>query len=116
LSLILNDEINESRSFIFFIWCESYDRNPKQCIYIGVTSVSLEGDDKDRVCVTGDNVDIVCLANQLKKKFNNVTILTTEEVKKKTEAEKKKEEEKDDRGMPCCFTRFLQVQQFQLSW
>ncbi|GAU30746.1 hypothetical protein TSUD_145430 [Trifolium subterraneum] len=60
----------------------------------GVTSVSLEGDDKDRIAVTGDNVDTVCLANQLKKKFSCVTILTIEEVKKKTEEEKKKEEAK----------------------
>ncbi|KAJ1387723.1 hypothetical protein SESBI_39710 [Sesbania bispinosa] len=45
----------------------------------GVTSVSLEGDDKDRISVTGDNVDTVCLANQLKKKFRCVIILSVEE-------------------------------------
>jgi hypothetical protein len=62
---------------------------------IGVTSVSSEGDDKDRVSVTGDNVDIICLANHLKKKFNSVTILSAEEVKKpKSPEEKKKEEDK----------------------
>lgn len=59
-----------------------------------MTSVSLEGDDKDKISVTGDNVDTVSLANMLKKKFNSVTILSVEEVKKKTEEEKKKEEAK----------------------
>ncbi|WJX29824.1 hypothetical protein P8452_18426 [Trifolium repens] len=59
----------------------------------GVTSVSLEGDDKDRVSVAGDNVDIICLANHLKKKFNSVTILSAEEVKKPKSAEEKKKEE-----------------------
>lgn len=96
LSLILNDEINESRSLIFLFGVNHMTEIQNNAYtYIGVTSVSLEGDDKDRICVTGDNVDIVCLANQLKKKFNNVTILTTEEVKKKTEAEKKKEKEEE---------------------
>ncbi|XP_061353068.1 uncharacterized protein LOC133297863 [Gastrolobium bilobum] len=64
----------------------------------GVTSVSLEGDEKDRVAVTGDNIDMICLANQLKKKFRSVIILSVEEVKKpadkKKEEEKKKEKEK----------------------
>lgn len=55
--------------------------------------MSLEGDDKDRVSVTGDNVDMVCLANQLKKKFSSVIILTVEDLKKKEEEEKKKKEE-----------------------
>lgn len=55
--------------------------------------MSLEGDDKDRVSVTGDNVDMVCLANQLKKKFRSVIILTVEDLKKKEEEEKKKKEE-----------------------
>lgn len=59
-----------------------------------MVSVALEGDDKDRVCVTGDNIDTVCLANMLKKKFNDVTILSVEEVKNKTAEEKKKEEDK----------------------
>lgn len=60
----------------------------------GVTSVSLEGNDKDSICVIGDDVDTICLANQLKKKFNSVTILSVEEVKKKSDAEMKKDEEK----------------------
>ncbi|RZC02227.1 hypothetical protein D0Y65_017395, partial [Glycine soja] len=60
----------------------------------GVTSVSLEGDDNDRVAVTGVNVDMVCLANQLKKKFSSVTIPTVEDLIKADEEKKKKEEEK----------------------
>ena len=64
-----------------------------------MTSVSLEGDDKEKICVTGDNVDTVCLANMLKKKFNCVTILSVEEVKKKTEEEIKKEKEEEKKKM-----------------
>ncbi|KAL4374970.1 uncharacterized protein [Arachis hypogaea] len=51
----------------------------------GVTSVALEGDDKDRVVVTGNNVDTICLINQMNKKFKCVAILKVEEVKKKEE-------------------------------
>ncbi|KAG4991959.1 hypothetical protein AAZX31_09G163000 [Glycine max] len=59
----------------------------------GVTTVSLEGDDNDRVAVSGVNVDMVCLANQLKKKFSSVTILTVVDLVKEEEAKKKKDEE-----------------------
>ncbi|KAK4275266.1 hypothetical protein QN277_018380 [Acacia crassicarpa] len=55
-----------------------------------VNSVALEGDDRDRVVVTGEGVDSVCLAKVLRKKFKvHTTIISVEEVK-----EKKKEEEK----------------------
>ena len=55
--------------------------------------MSLEGDDNDRVAVSGVNVDMVCLANQLKKKFSSVTILTVVDLVKEEEAKKKKDEE-----------------------
>ncbi|KAF7816020.1 putative S-adenosyl-L-methionine-dependent methyltransferase [Senna tora] len=35
----------------------------------GVSSVAIEGGDKDEVVVIGDEVDSVCLANSLRKKF-----------------------------------------------
>ncbi|CAJ1952016.1 unnamed protein product [Sphenostylis stenocarpa] len=60
----------------------------------GVTSVALEGDDSDRVAVSGINVDTVCLANQLKKKFRSVVIVTVEDLKKAEDEKKKKDEEK----------------------
>ncbi|XP_068503264.1 heavy metal-associated isoprenylated plant protein 16-like isoform X2 [Phaseolus vulgaris] len=70
----------------------------------GVTSVALEGDDSDRVAVSGENVDMVCLANQLKKKFSSVVIVTVEDLKKvaeekkkKEDAEKKKKEEEEEK-------------------
>lgn len=66
----------------------------------GVTAVSIEGEEKDRVVVTGDNVDTVCLANKLKKKFRCIIILSIEEVKKPKPEEKKKEEEKPKPA--CC--------------
>ena len=53
----------------------------------GVNSVKIEGEDKDRVVVTGDGVDPVCLTSSLRKKVGSATLLSVEEVK-----ETKKEE------------------------
>ncbi|MED6191976.1 hypothetical protein PIB30_005794 [Stylosanthes scabra] len=62
----------------------------------GVTSVALEGDEKDHVVVTGNGINTICLLNQLNKKFkHSVTILTIEDLKKKEEEEKKKKEEEE---------------------
>ncbi|XP_054820209.1 heavy metal-associated isoprenylated plant protein 47-like [Prosopis cineraria] len=61
----------------------------------GVSSVAIEGDSKDRVVVTGEDVDTVCLGKMLKKKFRGVTVLTVEEVKAKKEDEK-------DKKAKCC--------------
>ncbi|KAK4257895.1 hypothetical protein QN277_007423 [Acacia crassicarpa] len=58
----------------------------------GVTAVAIEGDSKDLVVVTGDDVDAVCLGKNLRKKFRIVTVLTVEEVKPKKEPEKPKKE------------------------
>ncbi|KAI9081130.1 hypothetical protein K1719_036889 [Acacia pycnantha] len=56
----------------------------------GVSAVAIEGDSKDRVVVTGDDVDTVCLGRNLRKKFSIVTVLTVEEVKPKKDADKEK--------------------------
>ncbi|KAK4257898.1 hypothetical protein QN277_007426 [Acacia crassicarpa] len=56
----------------------------------GVSAVAIEGDSKDRVVVTGEDVDTVCLGRNLRKKFRIVTVLTVEEVKPKTDADKEK--------------------------
>ncbi|MED6191975.1 hypothetical protein PIB30_005793 [Stylosanthes scabra] len=63
----------------------------------GVTMVALEGDDRDRVVVTGDNINTIYLINQLNKKFKCVTVVSIEEVKKKPPEEKKPPEKKDDK-------------------
>ena len=42
--------------------------------------MSIEGESKDQVVVTGD-VDSVCLASQLRKKFRYATIISVEDVK-----------------------------------
>ncbi|KAK7291396.1 hypothetical protein RIF29_06505 [Crotalaria pallida] len=39
----------------------------------GVSSVALEGEEKDKLVVTGE-VDAVCLASVLRKKFRSVTL------------------------------------------
>ncbi|XP_028755912.1 uncharacterized protein LOC114715282 [Neltuma alba] len=61
----------------------------------GVTSVSIDEKDKDRVVVIGEDVDTVCLGRMLKKKFRTVTVLTVEEVKPKPPESKDKDK---DRG------------------
>lgn len=64
-------------------------------------SVSIEGDEKDRVVVIGDGVDSAGLTHCLRKKVGYATLLSVEEVKPKVddkqiegEKEKKIEEEK----------------------
>ncbi|KAI4350965.1 hypothetical protein L6164_005367 [Bauhinia variegata] len=54
----------------------------------GVSSVSLEGDDRDKLVVTGE-VDAVCLARVLRKKFRCVTLQSVEDVKKKDEKQER---------------------------
>ncbi|KAA8534597.1 hypothetical protein F0562_032144 [Nyssa sinensis] len=49
----------------------------------GVTSVAIEGEDKDRVVVIGDGVDSASLANSLRKKVGYADIISVEEVKAK---------------------------------
>ncbi|KAL2316615.1 hypothetical protein Fmac_030491 [Flemingia macrophylla] len=60
----------------------------------GVSSVSLEGDDKDKVAVTGDGVDSFCLTKALRKKFGHANIVSIEEVKGKDKKDKKGDETK----------------------
>ncbi|WJX64260.1 hypothetical protein P8452_49069 [Trifolium repens] len=45
----------------------------------GVVSVSLEGESKDQLVVTGDQVDCVCLTSKLRKKFCSAKILSVED-------------------------------------
>ncbi|KAK7314607.1 hypothetical protein VNO77_33134 [Canavalia gladiata] len=54
---------------------------------IGVSSVALEGDSKDKLVVIGD-VDPVSLARVLRKKFRCVTLVSVEEVKKNDDNKK----------------------------
>lgn len=49
--------------------------------YAGVHSVSIEGESKDQVAVTGDGIDSVCLTSRLRKKFCYATILSIADVK-----------------------------------
>ncbi|KAB1199129.1 hypothetical protein CJ030_MR0G027297 [Morella rubra] len=49
----------------------------------GVSSVTLEGADRDQVVVVGDGVDAVCLTTSLRKKVGCVLLVSVEEVKPK---------------------------------
>ncbi|XVE50788.1 hypothetical protein DITRI_Ditri01bG0191100 [Diplodiscus trichospermus] len=63
----------------------------------GVVSVALHGPDKDKLMITGDGIDAVCLTSCLRKELCHATIETVEEVKdQKKSEEKKKDEGKKD--------------------
>ncbi|KAJ1437837.1 hypothetical protein SESBI_03260 [Sesbania bispinosa] len=63
----------------------------------GVSSVSLEGEERDELVVTGD-VDAVCLARELRKKFRCVTLVSVEQVKPDAEENKDIDNEEEDGG------------------
>ncbi|OIW16221.1 hypothetical protein TanjilG_18936 [Lupinus angustifolius] len=46
----------------------------------GVNSVSLEGESRNQVVVTGNGIDSVCLTNKLRKKFHHATLISVEDV------------------------------------
>ncbi|XP_043693220.1 disease resistance protein Pik-1-like, partial [Telopea speciosissima] len=58
---------------------------------VGVEEVKLEGDEKDKVVVIGENVDSIRLAKCLRKKVGHTQILTLDEVKKSDDEKKEKE-------------------------
>ncbi|KAJ6301386.1 hypothetical protein OIU77_015654 [Salix suchowensis] len=55
----------------------------------GVTSVALEGADKDQIVVVGEEVDSVKLARSLRKKVGHASLMSVQE-------EKDKEKEKGE--------------------
>ncbi|KAJ6422970.1 hypothetical protein OIU84_023990 [Salix udensis] len=59
----------------------------------GVTSVALDGADKDQIVVVGEEVDSVKLARSLRKKVGHASVMSVQEEKDK-EKEKEKEKEK----------------------
>ncbi|KAK4279101.1 hypothetical protein QN277_016856 [Acacia crassicarpa] len=56
----------------------------------GVNSMSIEGDGRDQLVVTGEGIDSVELVNILRKKLGHATIVSVQNVEAK---EEKKEEE-----------------------
>ncbi|KAK4278238.1 hypothetical protein QN277_016108 [Acacia crassicarpa] len=54
----------------------------------GVSSVSIEGRDRDQVVVIGDGMDPVCLVRLLRKKFRLVRILSVQQLKEESKEEK----------------------------
>ena len=64
-------------------------------LYIGVMSVSLEGEDKDQVVVIGERVDAACLTSTLRKKVGYARLETVEEVKDQPAGKEGGDEKKD---------------------
>ncbi|XXG72499.1 hypothetical protein AAC387_Pa07g1578 [Persea americana] len=67
----------------------------------GVISVALEGDNQEKVVVTGDGIDPVNLARDMRKKVGHTSILSVEEVKAKEEKKQEKTEPKIEYYHPC---------------
>ncbi|KAB1200720.1 hypothetical protein CJ030_MR7G001382 [Morella rubra] len=61
----------------------------------GVTSMAIEGSDKDQLVLIGEDVDSVNLTRSLRKKLRHATILKVEEVKEKGKDKDQEKGEKD---------------------
>ncbi|XP_027187423.1 heavy metal-associated isoprenylated plant protein 47-like [Cicer arietinum] len=62
----------------------------------GVVSVSLEGENRDQIVVTGDQIDCVCLTKKLRKKISYATLLSVVDANTSSEeGSEAKEEQKD---------------------
>ncbi|KAK8579094.1 hypothetical protein V6N12_069427 [Hibiscus sabdariffa] len=64
----------------------------------GVTSVALEGAEKDKLVIIGDGVDAACLTEALRKKLCHASIEIVEEVK-----EPKPEKKEDKKELIICW-------------
>ncbi|CAL5190257.1 unnamed protein product [Lathyrus oleraceus] len=70
----------------------------------GVISVSLEGESRDQVVVTGDQIDCVCLAKKLRKKFCYAKLLSVEDAKASTTSNEGGEGGGEQKDVEICIT------------
>ncbi|QHO13218.1 hypothetical protein HN51_070773 [Arachis hypogaea] len=68
----------------------------------GVSSVALEGDDRDQLVVTG-KVDAVCLVRVLRKKFKYVNLMSVQELKEKDDNKCKQHNPSAPPSAPYCY-------------
>ncbi|GLT36800.1 hypothetical protein SLA2020_111550 [Shorea laevis] len=71
----------------------------------GVSSLAIEGTDKDQVVVTGDGIDSANLTRTLRKKVGFATILSVQKVEEKG---KDKVEEKTEPPIPSSYGQYWQ--------
>ncbi|KAL4280712.1 hypothetical protein GQ457_03G023060 [Hibiscus cannabinus] len=64
----------------------------------GVTSVALEGAEKDKLVIIGDGVDAACLTEALRKKLCHASIEIVEQVK-----DSKPEKKEDKKELCICW-------------
>jgi hypothetical protein len=72
----------------------------------GVSSVAIQGSDKDQLVVSGEGVDSAKLTCSLRKKLCYATILSVEEVKENADTPEKKQETPGDKcseSFPACY-------------
>jgi len=63
--------------------------------HTGVLSLSLEGESRDHVVVTGD-VDAVQLANKLRKEFRYTTLISVKDMEEDGEEDEEEEEKEEE--------------------
>ena len=66
------------------------------CTQLGVQSVAWQGEDKSKLEVTGEDIDLILLIKMLKKKIGHTKIVSVEEKKEEKKDEKDKEENKPE--------------------
>eukprot|EP00262_Sarcandra_glabra_P002746 TRINITY_DN1314_c0_g1_i1.p1 TRINITY_DN1314_c0_g1~~TRINITY_DN1314_c0_g1_i1.p1 ORF type:complete len:115 (+),score=23.62 TRINITY_DN1314_c0_g1_i1:202-546(+) len=66
----------------------------------GVTSMTIQGDNKNEVVVIGDGMDACKLASSLRRKVGITDIVSVEEVKPKEEEPKPKPKPKEEEPKP----------------
>lgn len=59
------------------------------CVYVGVESVAIKGDDKDKIEVIGNEIDTVQLAKALRKKVGVADLISVGPAKDEKKDEKK---------------------------
>lgn len=77
--------------------------------FIGVTAVEIKGDHRNQIEVTGDEVDMICLTNTLRKKVAFAELVSVNKVEPPKPDDKKPEEKKPEekkpeekKPEPCC--------------
>ncbi|KAL1211990.1 Heavy metal-associated isoprenylated plant protein 16 [Cardamine amara subsp. amara] len=68
--------------------------------FLGVSAVEIKGDHRNQIEVTGDEVDMICLTNTLRKKVAFAELVSVNKVEPPKDGAKKPEEKKPEEKKP----------------
>ncbi|KAK7300439.1 hypothetical protein RJT34_11283 [Clitoria ternatea] len=83
------------------------------CSLSSVHSVSLEGESRDTVVVTGDGIDSVFLTNKLRKKFNYATLVSVVDANASND---EGEQEQSQQSVETTSVETIGVENFPISY